>query len=96
VPYRTRGGDSITISRVAAWCCGNLLEELLGEWRAPKLRRLSEVSMLLSSDAREEPDEEGVRSEYLGLLFDREAFFKSTGRSKEFELLLKKKKRLVA
>jgi hypothetical protein len=94
VPYKTKGGDSITTSRVAPLCCGIFVEEVLGDVKCPKdnLLWLSGIVLRLrSSEEIEEADEEDL-SESTGLLLDPllEPFFTSTGRSKEFECERKK------
>ena len=81
----TRGGDSIVTSRVAVG--GILLEEDFGECSPPRDSLLCESGILTlrSSDASEEPDDEGVLSEYAGrLVLDerRLAFLRSVEMSK--------------
>jgi hypothetical protein len=84
------------ISKVAC-CCGILVDECLGECkpvRESRLRALSGILTFLSSE-REEPEDEGDRSETVGLVARpvdnrRAPFLKSVGRSKEFECVRKK------
>lgn len=65
-PYKTTGGDSITMSREAALCCGIDLEEDFAEIRFVKDNLLCESGM--SSEAREDAEEDGARWENSGRL----------------------------
>jgi hypothetical protein len=59
----------MTISKEAA-CCGILEDELFGEWRVKesRFRALSCGFMFLSSESREEPDDDGECTGTVGLV----------------------------
>jgi hypothetical protein len=87
----------MTISNDAV-CCGILVEEFLGECRFKESRFNALVSCiltLLSSECKDEPEDDGDRSEIDGLdplLEDsfRALFLRSVGRESEFAAARKK------